>query len=277
MRSAIVCVDDDPIVLASLGEQLSRGLGLEYDVELAAGASEALDLLAELDEEGIAVPVIISDQRMSGISGAQLLARVHQLYPKTLSILLTGESSVEDVARAVNTAHLYRYIPKPWDETDLLLTVKEALRRYSQEQELSIQRQALTEANFRLEKSLSLLQATLESTADGILVVDNEGVVTHCNQKILDLWGLDPHLSTSTLGPEVLTAITSQLQDPQQFFRRMHQSQAALPQLSGGLEGYDTLTLKNRLGVEFSGYYRTPCGRATDSLSGPLRLFNRAL
>jgi diguanylate cyclase (GGDEF)-like protein/PAS domain S-box-containing protein len=239
MKPAIVCVDDDPIVLASLGEQLSRSLGQEYEIELAVSASEALDLLSVLHEEGVEIPAIISDQRMPGMSGEQLLAQVHQQYPKTLTILLTGQSSVEEVAKAVNLANLYRYIAKPWDETDLLLTVKEALRCYFQEQEIVTQREALYQANHSLEKSLSLLRATLESTADGILVVDNEGNVTHYNQKLIDLWELEQDASSLERDNRILEAILDRLSEPQLFVNKIGWHQQSIE------ESYDVLALKN--------------------------------
>jgi diguanylate cyclase (GGDEF)-like protein/PAS domain S-box-containing protein len=246
MKPAIVCVDDDPIVLASLGEQLSRSLGAEYDIELASGAVDALDLFFTLQEEGVEIPVVISDQWMPEISGAQLLAQIHQLYPKTLTILLTGQSNVEDVLKAVNTANLYRYIPKPWDQTDLMLTVKEALRAYFQEREILAQRQALFEANHQLEKSLSLLQATLESTADGILVLDNEGQVSHCNQKLLDIWELNTQLLPIGQNSQILDEIVNQLQDPDSFMLNLGQwRQQGIP------KSYDILTLKNGKVIEY--------------------------
>jgi diguanylate cyclase (GGDEF)-like protein/PAS domain S-box-containing protein len=250
MKPAIVCVDDDPMVLSSLGEQLSRGLGGDYEIELVTNATETIELLQELQAEGVEIPVIISDQRMPGISGTELLAKVHQLCPKTLSILLTGESSIEDVAKAVNTAHLYRYIPKPWDQTDLMLTVKEALRSYFQEKEIQAQRQALFEANHQLEKSLSLLEATLESTADGILVVDNDGYVSHFNQKLIDIWGIDQQIvldCQKNLQDDnyFLEAILNQIEHSESFLRKVEQlSEESTP------ESYDILTLTNGKTIE---------------------------
>jgi diguanylate cyclase (GGDEF)-like protein/PAS domain S-box-containing protein len=250
MKPAIVCVDDDAMVLASLGEQLSRGLGEHYDIELVTNAAETLELLQELQAEGVDIPVIISDQRMPGISGTELLAQVHQLCPKILSILLTGESSIEDVAKAVNTAHLYRYIPKPWDQTDLMLTVKEALRSYFQEKEIQAQRQALSDANHQLEKSLSLLEATLESTADGILVVDNEGYITHFNRKLINIWGIDEELILNYQKNFqhdncFLDIVLNQIENPESFLSKVEQLSAqATP------ESYDILTLNNGKTIE---------------------------
>jgi diguanylate cyclase (GGDEF)-like protein/PAS domain S-box-containing protein len=232
-------------VLASLGEQLRRNLEQDYDIELASSATETLDLITSLQAEGVEIPVIISDQRMPGVSGDQLLAQVYRQSPKTLSILLTGERSVDGVAKAVNEANLYRYIAKPWDQTDLMLTVKEALRCYAQAQEIQSQRQALYEANRSLENSLSLLEATLESTADGILVVDNVGSITHFNQKLSDIWGLTLEVAPGTNDHQILAAILNQIVDPETFISNMgawHQQSTS--------ESYDILTLKNGKTIE---------------------------
>ncbi|MEM9567488.1 MAG: EAL domain-containing protein [Cyanobacteria bacterium P01_E01_bin.34] len=190
---AIICVDDDSGILSSLEEQLSRHFGNECDIELACDAAEALDLCAELLAERIRVPIVISDQQMPGIQGDELLVRIHKLTPNTLTILLTGQSSVEAIRNAVNAANLYRFIAKPWNEADLILTVKEALRRFEQDNQLATQKRALQAANVKLEQSISLLQATLDSTADGILVVDRMGTITHFNRKLLDIWEIEPN------------------------------------------------------------------------------------
>ena len=123
----IVCVDDDTLILRSLREQLLRGLDTACDIELASSAEEALALIDELDAEGADVPLIISDQVMPGQHGADLLAEIHRRRPSTLKILLTGQADVAAIGTAVNEANLYRLIGKPWQEQDLVLTVREAL------------------------------------------------------------------------------------------------------------------------------------------------------
>ena len=191
-QAAILCVDDDDCILASLGEQLQRHLEDNYVIELASSGAEALELLAELQEDKVTVPLILSDQMMPEMSGDQLLIQVHRLLPETFKILLTGEHQVEAVRNAVNQANLYRYVAKPWDETDLLLTVQEALRSYQQHYQLQEQQCYLEQANQQLAQSLATLQATLDATADGILVLDQVGSISHFNHKLLTLLGLLP-------------------------------------------------------------------------------------
>ena len=135
-KKTIICVDDEHTILDSLKEQLRRLVGNEYGIEVAEGGEEALDLMEEISIAGEEVPIIISDQIMPGMKGDELLMTVHDRFPSTLKIFLTGRANAEDVGNAVNKASLYRYISKPWNDEDFNLTIKEALRSYEQEKEL---------------------------------------------------------------------------------------------------------------------------------------------
>ena len=219
-RVAIICVDDEPIILSSLEQQLKCNIGRNYDIELASSGKEALSLCAELEAEGIDVALVISDQTMSGMSGDEFLIELHAAYPKTLKILLTGQAAADSVGNIVNAAALYRYIAKPWEETDLILTVKEALRRYGQEEQLAQQNitlrktnRLLQQSNQKVSKSLKLLLAVFETAGDGILVLDNKGDAIVFNQKFASLWQID---TASILGDSkhILGLISRRLKEP---------------------------------------------------------------
>ena len=212
-RFAIICVDDEDIILCSLGEQLKRSLGNDYDIELASNGYEALALCAELEAEGISIALVISDQMMPGMSGDEFIIQLHASYPKTLKILLTGQARANSIGNIVNEADLYRYITKPWDETDLILTVKEALRRYRQETQLVEQNILLKQTNEKLSKSLDLLRATFEAADDGILVLDNQGNVVIFNQQFLSLWQIHPD-SIAGNSNQILALIYNKLAEP---------------------------------------------------------------
>ena len=235
-RSAIICVDDEPTILNSLGEQLRRSLSREYDIELVDNGREAIALCAELVDEGMEIPVVISDQIMPGMTGDRLLIELHSLYPDTLKILLTGQADADAVGNLVNAAALYRYVAKPWQETDLILTVKEALKRYRQERQLAEQNDMLLQVNQQLASTIALLQATLEATADGILVLDGSGKAIKYNQKFLDIWGLLP---TDKLDREqILALLIKKLNEP--YTNNLNQRY-----LPFAREQYNTLYLNN--------------------------------
>jgi signal transduction histidine kinase len=136
-KPVILCVDDEPMLLVSLKQQLKHQFGNDYQIETAEDGVDALEIIEDLLEEGIDLPVVISDQLMQGMKGDELLTQIHALVPKTLKILLTGQAEADAIGKAVNSANLYRYIAKPWEPTDLNLTVMEAIRRYFQEKDLT--------------------------------------------------------------------------------------------------------------------------------------------
>ena len=238
MLPAIVCVDDDWNILRSLGAQLKRNFGKVYEVELSCSGEDALSLCAELVDKGKQIPLIISDQKMLGIKGDELLVQLHHLYPKTLKIMLTGQADADEVGMAVNAGALYRYIRKPWDETDLMLTVTQALDSYQKDQKLLEQYEQLQAVNTKLEKSLALLLATLESTADGILVLDIGGDIVSFNQKFVQLWDLSnvsTAITADVLKKELQCCLTGiDAQSFQVLLEQVHQVQQGIWTLSNG-------------------------------------------
>jgi two-component system sensor histidine kinase/response regulator len=154
-RDIILCIDDEVIVLDSLKEQLQSEYS-DYMIEVAESGEEAMEIINELIEDKVELPIVIADFIMPGMKGDKLLEKIHALLPNTKNILLTGQASIEGVSYAVNKANLYRFIPKPWDKEDLILTVKEALRSYDQEKTIIRQNIELKELNATLEKKVEL-------------------------------------------------------------------------------------------------------------------------
>jgi two-component system, cell cycle response regulator len=134
LREHIVCVDDEEGILAALRQQLSARFGGECDIAVAKNAREALDLIDDLQHDGEEVAVVIADQIMPGMKGVELLEEVHRRSPRTVKILLTGQAGLDAVVYAINRASL-EYIPKPWDEPDLRLTIQNLLSRFRLERE----------------------------------------------------------------------------------------------------------------------------------------------
>ncbi len=158
----IICVDDEDIVVKSLKRELKKTFGEEYIIETAESGTEALELIEELLDEEYEIPVIISDHIMPNIKGDELLQRVHERSPKTLKIMLTGQADLQAVTNAVNKAHLYHYLAKPWETTNLTLTVKGALHRYNQDKQLEEQNAILQNMNSVLEQQVKERTQDLE-------------------------------------------------------------------------------------------------------------------
>ena len=145
MSKAILCVDDEQIVLSSLKTQLGTFFGTDYDIEVAQSAEDALEIIYELKNDGIELELIVSDFLMPGMKGDEFLIKAQNLLPKTKKLLLTGQANIDGVANIVNNGALYRYISKPWEQTDLVMTIKEALKSYTTEKDLEFYMKNLEE------------------------------------------------------------------------------------------------------------------------------------
>lgn len=127
MEDRILLVDDEEYILHAL----QRALADEpYRIHAARGAEEALRLLGEWRFK-----VVMSDERMPGMGGSELLGIVRQQYPDTVRILLTGHASVESTMRAVNSGEIYRFFTKPWNDAELLLALRSAVEKHDLEAE----------------------------------------------------------------------------------------------------------------------------------------------
>lgn len=115
----ILFVDDQPHILQSL-----RLLFHDYEVLTAENATEALMHLQENPD----VAVVVSDQRMPGMQGIELLRQVKVLYPHAIRILLTGYADIDAIISSVNDGEVFRFIPKPWEAAKLRETIQLAMR-----------------------------------------------------------------------------------------------------------------------------------------------------
>ncbi len=132
MSNALLIVDDEPHVLQSLKRLLRRD---GYDIHLANSGPEALEILKHTK-----IAVIICDQRMPGMTGAEVLAESYKLSPDTIRITLTGFTDLTAAQDSINHGHIHHFLLKPWDDAQLRSVVAESARAY-----------ALVEDNLRLE------------------------------------------------------------------------------------------------------------------------------
>ena len=130
LDKAILCVDDEPIVLISLRDQVSKHFGDQYRCEIAESAHEAWEIIEELELEKIKILVIVSDWLMPGIRGDDFLIKVHRHFPHVITVLLTGHADETAIQRAREEANLFAYIPKPWSESTLIHTIESGLEKY---------------------------------------------------------------------------------------------------------------------------------------------------
>jgi two-component system, probable response regulator PhcQ len=115
MRPTILLVDDEPNVRKALMRVFAEG---GYRIFTTSNSDQALRILQEHR-----IDVIISDERMPGITGVQLLKIVREFAPETIRIILTGEASLESAIAAINEGEIFRFLVKPWNDEELLETV----------------------------------------------------------------------------------------------------------------------------------------------------------
>jgi len=126
---AILCVDDENIILDSLYEQLEKYFGTDYLYEAAENAEEGLEIIEELIKDEIKILIIVTDWLMPGMNGDEFLIRVHRKYPSIVKIMLTGQANEEAINRAKKNAGLFGVLYKPWSEDELFNIIKSALSK----------------------------------------------------------------------------------------------------------------------------------------------------
>src|SRR3954467_12220921 len=128
-RAAIVCVDDEPAVLAAVARDLRRGFGERFRIVRAPSGAEALEALRELVARGEQGALLVADPRMPGMSGPDYLVQARKLVPGAKRVLLTAYADTEAAIQAINEVALDYYLLKPWDppEEQLLPVVEDLL------------------------------------------------------------------------------------------------------------------------------------------------------
>lgn len=149
-RERVLVVDDEPHVLSALRRALHKQ---GFEVLTAPAVPEALALLAVEP-----VDAIVSDMRMPGQTGADLLARARQMAPDAVRILLTGHADMQATLEAVNEGEVFRFLTKPWEDALLVQAIREGLERRALERE----RDALREITARQNEELRQLNEGLE-------------------------------------------------------------------------------------------------------------------
>ena len=139
----VLIVDDEPGIL----DTLERTLAGQYTIFRAGNGDEALEVLREED-----MAMTIADQRMPGMSGVLLLMRSREIQPNMIRILLTGYTDIDTAIDAINMGAVYRYVQKPWDPEEFMITIRRALESYDLKMDNLRLMKELEEANERLRR-----------------------------------------------------------------------------------------------------------------------------
>lgn len=219
----LLLVDDEPNIVSAL-RRLFRREG--YRIATASSGTEGLQRMAECD-----VDVVLSDQRMPGMTGVEFLRRAKELYPDTVRMVLSGYTELQSITDAVNEGAIYRFLTKPWDDQRLLVHVREAFAHKEMADEnkrlasaVVTASEALAAANERLERVLGSQQQQIDqesARADAVrdlveqlpvplLGIDPDGTIVLANQEAQRTLGL----STPLLGESAAEVLQQDLPQP---------------------------------------------------------------
>ncbi len=197
----ILCVDDERSVLKAL-ERLF--LDTDYEIITAESGEEGI---ATLENEPM-IQLVISDYRMPKMNGVDFLRDVYRLRPDTVRIVLSGYADTAAIVEAINEGQIYKFIPKPWNDDELKVTIAKALEHYFTSQkiiqltkELESKNKELQEINNNLEKLvegrtfelrvrnqvLTCSQNILDSLPVGVVGIDPDDLVVQCNRRGLEM------------------------------------------------------------------------------------------
>jgi diguanylate cyclase len=187
VERTLLLVDDEEDVGAAL-ERLLRHDG--YTILHANSGKQGLEILAQTE-----VGVVISDQRMPGMSGVEFLTQVKELYPKTIRIVLSGTGDFDTVTAAINQGAIYKFFTKPWDNDVLRVDVMEAFWRQELAQEKDQLLQQIQSANELLAQVNLDLAAAMELKDSQIDRVVHYDTLTDLPNRLLFLDRLDQEIT----------------------------------------------------------------------------------
>lgn len=198
-KPQVLCVDDEPQVLQGIALHLHK----KYEVLQATSGIAALQLL-----ETTKPAVIISDMRMPGMDGAQLLAQVHAKLPRTSRILLTGYADMNAAASAVNDGQIFRFLMKPCPPTALLKAVEAAVEQH---RVLEAEKVLLEQTLRGAVKALSDVLALLDPRGFGRSALVKDIALALANATKRDLnWQLEVAATFAHVGVASLPSATSE-------------------------------------------------------------------
>ena len=171
-KHSMLFVDDEKSIIKAL-KRLFRKEG--YNIITASNGREGLELLKQAESP---VSLIISDQKMPQMTGAQFLEKAKEIFPDAIRFLLTGYSDMDAIVDAVNKGEIHRYLTKPWNNDDLLLQVQQALEHV----ELVLENRRLLELTNKQNRELTELNGNLEKK-----VKDRTRQIIDKNSELKDL------------------------------------------------------------------------------------------
>jgi len=233
----ILFVDDEPQVLETISLIFRN-----WHFVTAVGAEAALKAIS--DDK---FAVVVSDQRMPGMTGAELLKKVREIAPETIRIILTGYSDMDSIIEAINSGEVWRFINKPWDNQKLKATVKAAVDLYEVNRMLKEQQKTGQAVNAKqsnastvlfidkradhLQKYQELFKDTYnvrvcETLPEALKIIESEPIAAvACDSSLASEEGADFLAAIKQRFPAVVTIFMSDSKDANEAIRLINEGQ----------------------------------------------------
>lgn len=169
VNNTLLIVDDEPAVIRSITRSLRRE---NINVLAATSGPGALEILKDQS-----VGVVISDQRMPGMDGVSLLSAVRQYDPDIVRLLLTGHASIEGAIDAINRSQIFEYLTKPWEQTELLGTLRRAFEHHHLLKENQRLQVVTQDQNLQLKQHNNTLEQRVASRTQQLFAAVREGIL----------------------------------------------------------------------------------------------------
>jgi two-component system probable response regulator PhcQ len=179
-KAKLLLVDDEPNLTSALVRSLDRS---QFEIFTADSAQKGLMILAGND-----IDVIVSDERMPGMTGSQFLAEVRKQWPNTIRMILSGQADLEAAVRAINEGEVYRFLLKPCHPKELQMTILQGL----QQKKLVAQSRKLLQEHQKAQNLLEELEKAtpgitkIEMDEDGAIMMDDSEGGADDVQSLLD-------------------------------------------------------------------------------------------
>ncbi|RMF60461.1 MAG: response regulator [Calditrichaeota bacterium] len=231
----VMFVDDEPNILRMVRRVLRNE---PWEMEFYNRAEDAWQAMQKNPPD-----ILVTDHRMEGMTGTQLLARVKAAFPDVLRIIFSGYTEVSTLTEAINQGNIYKFIHKPIKEEDLRLTIRRAaenvlLQRENRQltERIQAQNEELRKLNEELEeriqqrtrdlylrqKALEIAQTILENLPTAVLGLSLDGAVVYCNSACAEFLGVKQgellgQNYDEALPPDFIRLIKETLEDGQQL------------------------------------------------------------
>ncbi len=212
VTKSLILVDDEDNITRSI-KRLCRPHG--FDIRIASSAKDALVMMAEEPAQ-----VVLSDQLMPDMTGAEMFSELQITHPETVRVLLTGYTALEGLTKAVNEGRVFKILFKPWDDEHLINTLEEAFDYFHMKEQNRRLTEELRDLNQNLEqrveektrelnlhiRRLQVAQSLFELFPEVAMGLSNDGIIVQANRRAREVFTTQPLVGVSARNalPEAL-------------------------------------------------------------------------